>query len=77
MEMELLALVAEIASISAAGHQLKKPIKVPRPKHVRRAGRSYQHADSTVTGADASGSDPYKRGVSVLARTTRGKVLRA
>lgn len=69
MEHELLALNVEVASISASGQQLKKPIKVPRPKHVRRKSGP-RHPD------DVAGNDPYKRGVAVLAATRRGVVRR-
>lgn len=74
MEMELLALNAELASIAASGQQLKKPIKIPRPKHVRKPNSGVRHADSVPGG---TAPDAYKRGVSVLAATTRGGVRRS
>jgi hypothetical protein len=70
VDTELRALLVEVVSIGAAGQKLKKPITVPRPKHIKRKG-GVQHADTV-----AAGPDPYKRGVAVLAATTRGAVHR-
>lgn len=71
MEMELLALIAELTSIAASAQQLKKPIKVPRPKHLKKGGVRYA--------GEAAGRspDPYKRAVGVLAASTRGAVRRS
>jgi hypothetical protein len=56
-EMELLAQVIEEVSVLAADHRRKEPRLVPRPGHVQRGGGTH--------------ADPYKRGVAMLAATTR------
>jgi hypothetical protein len=72
--MELLALIAELTSIAASSQQLKKPIKVPRPKHIKRSG-GVRHAGDMQ--GQQRPADPYKRAVSMLAATTRGAVRRS
>lgn len=74
VEMELLALIAELTSIAASAQQLKKPIKVPRPKHLKQPGGVQYAGDAKGPGR---GADPYKRAVGVLAATTRGAVRRS
>lgn len=73
MEMELLALIAELTSVAASNQQLKKPIKIPRPKHLKRSG---VRTAETVDGARQV-QDPYKKAAAVMAATTRGAVHRS
>jgi hypothetical protein len=65
LERELMALLIEVTSISAAGKQLRKPVTIPRPK----SSKSNRQADDR---ARAEGRDPaYGRAVSVLAQSSR------
>ncbi len=81
MTHELLAQLIEVTSVPAAEHRLKKPIEVPRPAHVRRARKGKRQQQSPPAQAQVSGDDSpvvsfsdeaMKRGVAVLASTTRG-----
>jgi hypothetical protein len=48
----------EEVSILAADHRRKEPREVPRPGHVQPGGAVY--------------ADPYKRGIAMLAATSKG-----
>jgi hypothetical protein len=59
---ELLALLIEVTSVTAAGKNLRKPVEVPRPH-----GRNKPQQQRAAADTDAA----YKRGISVLANTAR------
>lgn len=69
MQTELMALAVEVASVTASGKQIKKPIQIPRPKHVKRRSRGQT--------ADGAQPDPYKQGVAVLAATRHRRAVTA
>lgn len=60
---ELLAQVIEITSVTAAGHQIKKPIKVPRPDQKADPGEPQREVRTT---RDAPGANPYRSAIAVL-----------
>jgi hypothetical protein len=67
VERELMALLIEITSVTAAGKQLRKPIQVPRPKSDKQRGPVHPRAN---------GQNPaYGRAVGVLASTARPKAV--
>lgn len=71
VEVELLAQLIEETSIAAAGLRRRRPREIPRPRHLRRSG---PHPGGSTGGAgdgDGDGADPYRRGVAVLAATSK------
>jgi hypothetical protein len=60
---DLLALLVEVSSVAASDRKLKKPITVPRPSDMKKKAPEQQAAGEQ----DAA----FKKGVSVLAATTR------
>lgn len=61
---DLLALLIEVSSVTASGRQLRKPIEVPRPKKPQpQAARPAGQSERDVA---------FKRGVNVLASTSKG-----
>lgn len=62
--MELMSQLVELTSIVAAGKQLKKPVTIPRPDHVRRKGRAY------ASGVKEVPEGAYKQGIAVLQATS-------
>lgn len=65
VELELLTQLIEVTSISAAGMQLRQPITIPRPEHIRRQNKARE------SGVDVM-DNPYKQGIAVLAATAKG-----
>jgi hypothetical protein len=64
VDNELMAQLVELTSIVATDRQLKKPITIPRPDHIRRKGRAYQSGVKEVP------ENPYKQGIAVLQATS-------
>lgn len=64
VEADLLALSIEVASITASGRQLRKPITLPRP-----GDKSKPQAPQSPAGRT---DDAFKRGISVLAASAKG-----
>jgi hypothetical protein len=65
---ELLSQLVELTSVSAAGKQLKKPIIVPRPDHVKRRGKAL------AAGVENVPDNAFKQGIAVLQATSRKAV---
>jgi hypothetical protein len=42
VETELLAQLVEETSVVSSGHKRKKPLKVPRPDHIKNAGKRHR-----------------------------------
>lgn len=59
-----MAQLVEVTSIVAADKQLKKPITIPRPDHIRRRGRAHQSGVKEVP------DGAYKQGIAVLQATS-------
>lgn len=55
--------LVELTSIVAAGKQLKKPVTIPRPDHIRRKGKALQAGVKEVP------DGAYKQGIAVLQAT--------
>lgn len=89
MTHELLAQLIEVTSVGAtSGHRYKKPLEVPRPKHVRRRRRANGARSGITDAADRQereaaeppprgdvvsfSDEAMKRGINVLASSTRG-----
>lgn len=63
MTDDLLALLVEVTSVSAANRALRKPLTLPRPT----APKEAPNRAPTKAETDAA----YKQGIAVLARTAR------
>ena len=62
---DLLALLVEVTSVSAADRKLRKPIQVPRPADAKKK------AAAAKAQPDGARDAAYKKAVGVLAATTR------
>lgn len=71
MERELLSQLIEINSIGVAGKQLKKPIIIPRPDHVRRKSKAY------ASGVQNVPDGAFKQGIAVLQATSPRRAVTA
>jgi hypothetical protein len=60
----LLSQLVEVTSIGVAGRQLKKPLTIPRPEHVRRKAKAH------ASGVEQVPDGAYKQGIAVLAATS-------
>lgn len=58
-ELELMAQLIEVVSITASGKQLRKPIKVPRPKK----DTAKAAASKTKRAASAADDNPYRSAI--------------
>lgn len=61
VERELLALLTEITSVAASEQKLRKPVKIPRPDHVKQRARA------------ASRQEAFDRGFALMRRTQHAR----
>lgn len=69
MTDELLSQLIEVTSIGVAGRQLRKPIIIPRPDHVRKRGKAI------AAGVDHVPDNAYKQGIAVLQATQPNRAV--
>jgi len=64
---DLLALLIELTSVTAAGKQIQKPITLPRPGEKASKSPGMEMRDASRSAQDHA----FKKGVGVLAATTK------